>query len=210
MLDADDRNTAYRHYHDSHRLILDAYWRNEMVGLWGDQVGDVVVALEGGYQLGRADSPVAVADNRGHVASGHGGHEADPRQHRYGTEKAIFVISGPGIKQGYERPSAQVGHVRLLDVTPTLCHLLGIQPPAQAQGAIIYDLLEGHEIARQRPNPTPQVEGLTEYKRWFLETSTPRSARRKSPYRASLGSLAKPKRERGVSVPLPLVLPLPP
>ena len=62
-----------------------------------------------------------------------------------------------------------MGHIKLVDVTPTLCHLLGIQPPAQAQGAIAYDLLEGHEIARQRPNPTPQVEGFFDYKKWSLE-----------------------------------------
>jgi len=24
-------------------------------------------------------------------------------------------------------------------------------------------------MARQRPNPTPQVEGLSDYKAWFLE-----------------------------------------
>ncbi len=146
----------------------------EMVGLWGDQVGDVVLALEGGYQLGRADSPVAVTDNRGHVASGHG-RMKPTYDSTYGTEKAIFVLSGPGVKKGYERPFGQVGHMRLLDVTPTLCHILGIQPPAQAQGAIIYDLLEGYEIARQRPNPTPQVEGLTESKKWFLEHFYPKT-----------------------------------
>jgi len=140
----------------------------ELIGLWGDQVGDVVVALEGGYQLGRADSAVAVADNLGHLASGHG-RMLPTYESTYGTEKAIFIIAGPGIKPGYERPAEQLGHIKLVDVTPTLCHILGIQPPAQAQGAIAYDLLEGHDMARQRPNPTPQVEGLSDYKAWFLE-----------------------------------------
>jgi len=140
----------------------------ELIGLWGDQVGDVVVVLEGGYQLGRADSAVAVADNLGHIASGHG-RMLPTYESTYGTEKAIFIIAGPGIKPGYERPAEALGHIKLVDVTPTLCHLLGIQPPAQAQGAIAYDLLEGHEMARQRPNPTPHVEGLSDYKAWFLD-----------------------------------------
>jgi len=140
----------------------------ELIGLWGDQVGDVVVVLEGGYQMGRKDSPTALADNTGHVASGHG-RMLPTYESTYGTEKAIFLIAGPGIKQGYERPAEQLGHIKLLDVTPTLCHLLGIQPPAQAQGAIAYDLLEGHEMARERPNPTPVVEGLSDYKKWFME-----------------------------------------
>jgi predicted AlkP superfamily phosphohydrolase/phosphomutase len=140
----------------------------ELIGLWGDQVGDVVVVAEGGYQLGRKDSPVALADNLGHVASGHG-RMLPTYESTYGTEKAIFLISGPGIKRGYERPAEQLGHIRLVDVTPTLCHLLGIRPPAQAQGAIAYDLFEGHEMARERPNPTPVVEGLSDYKKWFME-----------------------------------------
>jgi predicted AlkP superfamily phosphohydrolase/phosphomutase len=140
----------------------------ELIGLWGDQVGDVVIVLEGGYQTGRADSAVAVADNLGHVASGHG-RMLPTYESTYGTEKAIFIIAGPGIKPGYERPAEQLGHIKLLDVTPTLCHLLGIQPPAQAQGAIAYDLLEGHDMLRHRPNPTPHVEGLSDYKKWFLD-----------------------------------------
>ncbi|MHB1417911.1 MAG: alkaline phosphatase family protein [Chloroflexota bacterium] len=140
----------------------------ELVGLWGDQVGDVVVALEGGYQMGRKDSPTSVTDNTGHVASGHG-RMISTFEGNVGTEKAIFVLSGPGIKQGYERPADKLGHIKLVDVTPTLCHILGIQPPAQSQGAVAYDLLEGHEMVRERPTPTPYVEGMSDYKRWFLE-----------------------------------------
>jgi len=58
-------------------------------------------------------------------------------------------------------------HVRLIDVAPTLCHLLGIQPPAQSQGAIIYDLLEGHEMVRERPRTTPQYEPTRKHKKWW-------------------------------------------
>lgn len=85
----------------------------------------------------------------------------------WSTPSTTSLITG--IKKGYECPAEQLGHIKLVGVTPTLCHLLGIQPPAQAQGAIAYDLLEGHEIARQRPNPTPQVEGFSDYKKWPLE-----------------------------------------
>lgn len=107
----------------------------ELIGLWGDQAGDVIVVLESGYNMGRRDNPVPVDDNKGQVVSGHG-RMIPTNETKYGTEKAIFTVAGPGIKKGYERPASTLGHIRLVDVTPTLCHLLGIQPPAQSQGAI--------------------------------------------------------------------------
>ena len=32
------------------------------------------------------------------------------------------------------------------DVVPTLCTLFTVPPPAQSQGAVAYDLFEGHEM----------------------------------------------------------------
>ena len=135
----------------------------ELIGLWGDQVGDVIVVLESGYNMGRRDNPVPVDDNKGQVVSGHG-RMIPTNETKFGTEKAIFTIAGPGIKKGYERPASKLGHIRLVDVTPTLCHLLGIQPPAQSQGAIAYDVFEGHEMVRERPGVTPAYGPTKTYK----------------------------------------------
>jgi len=99
----------------------------------------------------------------GHVASGHG-RIKPTSETRFGTEKAIYAIAGPKFKKGYSRPVDKLGHLRLIDVTPTLCHLLGIRPPAQSQGAIAYDLLKGHEMVRERPKPTPVYGPTKEYK----------------------------------------------
>ncbi|MEO7986519.1 MAG: DUF2268 domain-containing putative Zn-dependent protease [Gemmatimonadales bacterium] len=44
VLDADDRDTAYRHYHDSHRLILDAYWRNYVLDPDSPHAEEIVAA----------------------------------------------------------------------------------------------------------------------------------------------------------------------
>ena len=138
----------------------------EMIGLWGDQVGDVVVVLETGYTLAKKVGASALEDNRGQVASGHG-RIKPTSETRYGTEKAIFSIAGAGIKKGYSRPVEKLGHMRLIDVTPTLCHLLGIQPPAQSQGAVAYDLFEGNEMVRERPSPTPGYGPTKHYKKWM-------------------------------------------
>lgn len=138
----------------------------EMIGLWGDQVGDVVVVLDTGYSIGRKDSPTPIQDNTGQLVSGHG-RVIPTSETEYATEKAIFTIAGPGIKKGYERPTDKLGHIRLLDVTPTLCHLLGIEPPAQCQGAVAYDLFEGHEMVRKRPDPTPEYAPTKHIKSWM-------------------------------------------
>ncbi len=44
VLDADDRETAYRHYHDSHRPILDAYWRNYVLDPDSPHAREIVTA----------------------------------------------------------------------------------------------------------------------------------------------------------------------
>ena len=144
----------------------------EMIGLWGDQVGDVVVVAESGYQFAKKAGDKALTDNQG-ALSGGCARMMPTEETTYGTQKCMFMISGPGVKQGYERPALELGHMRLTDVTPTLCRLLGIEPPAQSQGAIAYDALEGREMARTRPKPTPYFESTGQIKSWarrfFLE-----------------------------------------
>jgi predicted AlkP superfamily phosphohydrolase/phosphomutase len=135
----------------------------ELVGLWGDQLGDVLVVLEGGYQLGKSEGRVVVEDNLTELTAGHA-RMLPTEESRFGTQKAIFTIAGPGIKRGYEREVDKVGHIKLLDVTPTLCHLLDIEPPAQNQGRIVRDMLEGHSEVRERPVPTPNYQPTEKFK----------------------------------------------
>ncbi len=45
VLDADDRESAYRHYRDTHRLILDAYWHNYVLDPDSPHAGDVVASM---------------------------------------------------------------------------------------------------------------------------------------------------------------------
>ncbi len=42
VLDADDRESAYQHYRDSYRLILDAYWHNYVLDPDSPHAGDIV------------------------------------------------------------------------------------------------------------------------------------------------------------------------
>jgi predicted AlkP superfamily phosphohydrolase/phosphomutase len=138
----------------------------EIIGLWGSQVADVVVVLEANCQMAKKEGQDAVEANMENLASGHA-RMLPTEESVYGTQKAIFTIAGPGIKQGYERPAEKLGHIKLIDVAPTLSYLLGIEPPLQAQGTVIQDLLEGREVARDLPNPTPDFEPTKRYKAWI-------------------------------------------
>lgn len=138
----------------------------QLIGLRGDQLGDVVVVLEAGYQTAKEEGETLLGDNTGNLSSGHA-RMLPTVEMKYGTQKAIFMISGPGVKEGYERPAQKLGDIRPIDVAPTLCHLLGIEPPAQAQGTIVRDLLEGHEMVRDRPAKTPYYPPTVQCKAWI-------------------------------------------
>jgi predicted AlkP superfamily phosphohydrolase/phosphomutase len=138
----------------------------QLLGLWGDQLGDVVVVLEAGYQMAKAEGQRPLEDNMGNLSSGHA-RMLPTAEHTYGTQKAIFLLSGPGVKQGYERPAEKLGDIHLIDVAPTLAHLLGIEPPVQTQGTVVRDLLEGYEMVQERPAKTPYYKPTAQYKAWI-------------------------------------------
>ena len=105
------------------------------LGIGGDRVGDLYVQpwhseaeTERRYQAARRDA----ADGRfgtwdwPAVNSG---------SHHPGT---FLVIAGPGVRPGYRRERSPM----LSAIAPTLCHLLDLPAPADADGAVIWDILE--------------------------------------------------------------------
>ena len=138
----------------------------ELIGLWGDQLGDVVVVLEAGYQMAKKEGPAALEYNTGQLASGHA-RMLPTEESVYGTQKAMFTVAGPGIKKGYERPAQKLGHIKLIDVAPTIAYLMGVEPPLQCQGTVIQDMLEGREVVRERPAQTPYYAPTKHFKQWL-------------------------------------------
>mgnify|MGYP000934664233 CR=1 FL=1 len=53
------------------------------------------------------------------------------------SNRSVFILSGPGVRQGIKRDRP----INLVDVAPTLAHLLGIPAPAQCEGAARYEFL---------------------------------------------------------------------
>jgi len=127
----------------------DAY----LLGQWGDQCGDVVFAWEHGYVSGYYGQWKGIVGG-GSVGAPEifGAHHGGfiPTQSEISSSYGSFFLAGPGIKEGYERPTDSLGYIHAADIVPTLCRIFEIDPPAQSQGAIAYDLFAGHEMVRQR------------------------------------------------------------
>jgi len=96
----------------------------EMVNLWGDLVGDVVYALRPEFDGAHGKQlPSAVLG--------------------IGGQHSTFILSGAGVKKGI----ALRRQVRVVDVAPTLCYLLGLPMPADVEGGIVYEALQNPDWA---------------------------------------------------------------
>ena len=124
----------------------DAY----ILGQWGDQCGDVVFVYEHDYVSGYYPQWKGIAGG-GYVGAPlkfgahHGGFL--PTDNGFSSTFGAFLVSGPGLKRDYERNTDQLGYIHAVDVVPTLCHLLDVDPPMQAQGAVARDLWTGFDMS---------------------------------------------------------------
>ena len=140
-----------------------------LLGFWGDQCGDIVYFMEKGYVSGypsgkaQGDDPyVWIPDSFGAY---HGPYLPTART-EVSSNMAFFLAWGSGLKKGYERPSDKLGYMHQTDVVPIVCHLLGIDPPDQAQGTVPRDFLEGTEPFIDRPTELPGWEWGTRLEGW--------------------------------------------
>ncbi len=127
----------------------DAY----LLGQWGEQCGDVIFAWDHDYVSGYYTQWLGI-EGGGNVGAPlvYGAHHGGfiPTDNGFSSTFGSFLLAGPGLKRGYERPAERLGYIHAADVVPTICHLLGVDPPAQSQGAVARDLFKGHEMVRER------------------------------------------------------------
>ena len=91
-----------------------------VLGLYGDRIGDIIYAVHPGF---------------GHE---HGQQLPTAKFGLFGSLDSLLVIAGPGIKK-----NAKIKPTRwLIDVAPTIAYLLGIPVPRDADGSIMYEILE--------------------------------------------------------------------
>ena len=121
----------------------------EFLGQWGPQVGDIVYYLAPGYtndvrihSAGVVDPMVVPEEGLAPNSNGMQGiHHAYLPTARLGgfSVRGVLVMSGPGVRRAYRRTTA--GWTP--DVAPTLCALLGMPAPKDAEGAVLADMLQG-------------------------------------------------------------------
>ncbi|MBO4317360.1 MAG: alkaline phosphatase family protein, partial [Mailhella sp.] len=94
----------------------------QLLGLWGEQVGDVVYSVKGKFSAQHGN--ILPTDQYGEV----------------GDLRALCVFYGPelGIKKGYSMER----RISLTDLVPTYCYLTGLPIPKDAEGSVIYQMLE--------------------------------------------------------------------
>jgi len=117
------------------------------LGLDGDGVGDVVYLMAPGYatdprfcSLDSVDPSLVSADavcgSAGPLQGAHHGYLPGAALGGFSTD-GVLVLAGPGVREAGGRSAS----IRLPDVAPTLCQVLGIDPPADAEGLVATDLL---------------------------------------------------------------------
>ena len=60
----------------------------------------------------------------------------------HASNMACFILSGPGVKVGYERDWQRWGMMRMVDLCPTIARFMGLRTPRHNMGAVLEDLLE--------------------------------------------------------------------
>ncbi len=90
-----------------------------MIGLHGDNIGDVVYAVYASFGTMQHD------------------HNLPTASHGIGSLKPLFNLFGPGIKTGITLDRT----IWLADLVPTLCYIMDWPVPEQTEGAVVYQAL---------------------------------------------------------------------
>jgi len=108
--------------------VLDPRTPGHVPSFGGPSGGDLYLSVAPGYNVSARLDGEAVQK-----VPPRGEHFLDPENP---AMHAAFALAGAGVAVG-----APLGVIRQIDVAPTLCLLLGIEPPAQATGAVLRSAL---------------------------------------------------------------------
>jgi predicted AlkP superfamily phosphohydrolase/phosphomutase len=126
--------------------------RREELGVEGkaqDRAGDVLFFLRPGYTTwdgtleslryheispDRTSEPVVTPSLE--VVGHHTPHLPNARLGEF-HNGALTAFAGPGVRRGFRRPAP----IRLVDLTPTVAHLLGVPAPRDSEGRVLSDVM---------------------------------------------------------------------
>lgn len=129
----------------------DAQW----TGFWGEGMGDVVFLYAPGCRW-TAEEVILLGEERVVWACAGANHGCQPptTETSIASNYATLIMAGPGVKKGYVRPNNSVAPVNMVDIAPTTAYLMGLAAPAQSEGKVVYDIIEGKEaIYPRQPKP---------------------------------------------------------
>lgn len=110
-----------------------------LIGYWGEAAGDVQFIYNAGFVWGELPPGRSIARTR--IPSVNHGPQIPTTEKGLATNMGMLALWGSGVRRGYRRPDETVGPARMSDPAPTIAHLLGIDPPAQNEGAVLGDML---------------------------------------------------------------------
>ena len=133
-----------------------------MIGLWGDYIGDACFVYGGGY---RWSGPEVLRMGEKRVVFPCTGGNHGPMIPTYETETtsvmAAMVLGGAGIRPQEAAPRLEQFRLSTTDVAPTIAHLLGVDVPAQSEGRVLHEFLEGAHSERPERGPvTPTARNV--------------------------------------------------
>lgn len=125
---------------------------SQILGFWGDEAcGDVVLVYNSGFGTGALPPGRSVSAKRpplygtGFMEGGAShGYQVPTAGTKMSSNLAAILITGPDIRQKYEREGAQNGLWRLIDFAPTISHILGFPPPRDSSGRVMYDMFKSY------------------------------------------------------------------
>ena len=126
------------------------------MGMWGEGIGDILFVYSPGHAW-TGPEVLNLPEKRVIFPSGGANHGPQPpwTETEFSSNLATMIMSGPGVKKG------RIGGdndpmVSLVDIAPTICHIIGIPQPQQAQGRVLRELLKGGSLNKGRP-PKPDI-----------------------------------------------------
>ena len=130
----------------------------DFIGQWGERCGDVIAFAEPGYTqvdfsmteglawglVEGIKGLLEMGDLRIGGDTRQGSHHGYFPTHRIGpfSVSGVAILSGKDIKPGYARQHP----AQMVDIAPTLAHLLGWPKPAQAEGGLLWDIMKNSYI----------------------------------------------------------------
>ena len=126
------------------------------MGMWGEGVGDIIFVYSPGHAWSGPEV-LRLGERRTIFPSGGANHGPQPpwTETETSSNYATLIMAGPGIRAGKVRQDSEPS-IALVDLVPTICHVLGLPLPQQSQGRVLQELLEGGSATKPRP-PVPNL-----------------------------------------------------